>query len=164
MLPDEFYNSTIERCEYLKETRGVLLVAKGNPQYEKGELPVCAIIDQAKKDNNTSTQAFLDIKKAQAMTKLLHDYKDEIMMIDFHSHVNATGDFWADKFSGGDNQSLSNAVNRHNGYMHVLFTPKNILTFGKGKPQFGVVKFKNFDPLETQARWQNLFNEYLSRE
>lgn len=162
LFPDEFYNATIEMCNAKNESRGVLLVSTDNSSFREGKLMVCAMLNQAEQQGSAFS-VFLDKTKHDAMTNLLNDYKDKIQMIEFHSHTKSTGDYWADKFSGQDNQSLANAINRHRGYMHVLFTPNNILTFGKGKPQIGVAKINKFDPLETQAYWQHLFNEYLKR-
>jgi hypothetical protein len=160
MLPGDFYNATIQMCQAERETRGVLLIAKNNEEFNKGRLPVSAMISIG---YGTPTGVFPDDKKLNAINKFLVQYKNELMHIDFHSHTVGTGTFWEDKFSGGDNQSLANNANRHRGYMHVLFTPNNILTFGMGKPQFVVKDFDN-NPLETQEKWKNKFDEFLRNE
>ena len=131
MMPNEFYNATIEMCEGNRETRGVFLVPRQGIAVTKGHLPVEAMISIG---YGSSTAVFPDEQKLDAINKLLFDYKNDSMPIDFHSHTIETGGAFFNTFSDADNQSLANNVNRRRGYMHVLFTPTNILTFGMGKP------------------------------
>lgn len=159
MFPKGFYEATIQMCDAEKETNGVILISKNNEEFKKGRLPVCAMITTG---YGSSTRVFSDEEKGSALYKLLSNHLEEIIPIYFHCHTKSTGQFWEDKFSSVDNKSLLDCVNNHNGYMHVLFTPKNIITFGKGNPQFFVTD-QNNETRESAKYWKDKFNEILNQ-
>jgi hypothetical protein len=159
-LPEEFYAATEEMCRAEQETRGVLLIPRQGEATLKGNLSVMAIIPLG---YGSSVAVHLDDSKADAINKFLTDHSAEMMPIEFHTHTKATGDAFANTFSSGDYQSIANNVNRRETYMHVLFTPTNILAFGKNKPQFAVAEFEERG-LSVKAKQEMLiekFNEYL---
>ena len=169
MLPEEFYTLTQQMCLTEKETQGMLILKKGTESFNRGRFSVEAMISVGV---GTEGAVNIDKTKIVALKKLFDNHQSEITKIDFHTHTQATiqkyGAYYNNNFSDGDNKSISNAVNnykKHNHflkYMHVLFTPTNILTFGEDRPQFAVTKFKDeAKPLEKQEYWQNKFNEYL---
>lgn len=158
VLPKELYNATEQMCLAQRETRGVFLVPRQSEAMSKGRIAVEAMISIG---YGSSVQVYPDEAKFNAMNKLLQEYRDHIMPIDFHTHTVATGSAFSNTFSSQDTESIANNVNRHQGYMHVLFTPTNILTFGKGKPEFAVAEFAGINPVHKQEFWQQKFNEYL---
>ncbi len=158
LLPKEFYEATVAMCQTEKETRGVFLVPKQGEATSKGRLGIEGMLSIG---YGSSTSVYPDEAKLRAINKLLQEYGNEVFAIDFHSHTVATGEAWRNKFSGQDEQSIANGVNRYPGYMHVLFTPTNILTFGKAKPKFAVIDFTGSNILDKQAKWMQKFDQYL---
>ena len=167
VLPEEFYAVTEQMCQGERETRGVLLINKQNEAYAKNRLAVEAIIPIG---YGSPDHVFPDDAKLNAINRLLQENQETIGAIDFHSHTIGTvsqyGSYYGENFSGGDNQSLVNGVDRVRLYKHVLFTPTNILTFGMDNPQFAVADFDNVSagsPIEKHLYWQNKFQEYIEQ-
>ena len=160
VLPEELYFKTIEMCKSVNEKRGYLLIQKNEKSIAAGKFLVEAIIEISK-DQGSPYSTFVDDKMFDAFGKVLNEYSNEITRIEYHSHTSTTGGHWDDKFSGGDDQSLSNNVNRDRKYKHVLFTPNNVLTFGMDKPQFKVAEIENNNTRNKQAIWMDRFHEFL---
>lgn len=75
--------------------------------------------------------------KVKLLQDLINSQKRNISVIWFHTHVKSTGDYWYDKFSGGDYKSFSEQTDE---YKHVLFTPTSILTYSKEGLDFRFTK------------------------
>lgn len=80
--------------------------------------------------------------------------------IEFHTHPKALGDFWATRFSGGDLTTFSNRVIQEGEqYQHILFTPENILTWGKQDAPDVRIGFKQTQiVIDNWRKWNIKYN------
>lgn len=156
IIPKFFYNNTVQMCQTRNETRGFMIGRQID-----GKIIIEAFLAL---NMGTSTSVFPDENRFKAARKLLMNHP-EIVAIDYHSHAEGTGEYWFNKFSSGDFTAFANAINVNNDYMHVLFTPTHIGTFGLKKP---VVRFSHIrgineeSHLSTYLKWKNEFDSYIN--
>lgn len=63
--------------------------------------------------------------------KVVYNNSPDYSTIEFHTHTEGLGDSWTDRFSEGDLKTFNNRVLQEgDNYQHMLFTTKNILTWG----------------------------------
>lgn len=162
ILPMEFYKLTKNIVKLDGEMRGVLL-CKENDSF----LIVHSLIEIGR---GNSGGVFTDPKRLKAINKLLQDNLGKgVRAIDFHTHVTSTPRYYDDKFSdflggGGDFGSFREKLERNPDYLHVLFTPTHILTFGKSKPSFALSGKPNPDVWNFFTHWNKEFGENLLLE
>lgn len=156
IIPNFFYENTVQMCQVRNETRGFMVGRQTN-----GKIIIEAFLAL---NMGTSTNVFPDENRFKAARKLLMKHP-EIVAIDYHSHPVGTGEYWSDKFSSGDIAAFANAINVNNDYKHVLFTPTHIGTFGLKKPivRFSYIAGINEEShLNTYLTWKNEFDSYIN--
>ena len=79
-------------------------------------------------------------EKLNLLQDLINKQDRTIEVIWFHSHVKSTGEYWYEKFSGGDYATFNKQSQE---YMHVLFTPTSILTYSRKGMDFRFSKNTN---------------------
>lgn len=63
-------------------------------------------------------------------TKNINVADPDIVVIEFHTHIELLGKFWFDKFSGEDlNTFKQRVLSEGDDYKHILFTPTHILSW-----------------------------------
>lgn len=109
--------------------------------------------------NNIAEYPFLsgsgDVGSVFPSKKIVFNDSPRYSTIEFHTHTAALGGYWTDKFSGGDLASFSKRILQEGkDYKHILFTPENILTWGKDSAPDVRIGFGNN---ETVIK---IFNDY----
>ncbi len=113
VIPDWIFNQIISICKKEGEYAGYLVCRNQIVEYPflSGNGTVGSVYPKKKLTFNNSL-----------------DYET----IEFHTHTSALGDYWTNKFSGGDLKTFNNRCQQDGDqYKHILFTTDNILTWGK---------------------------------
>jgi len=153
IIPDIFYDATVEICNTTnRETRGVLICKK----FPNSSFLIESVLVLG---TGTSYEVFPEEKRLRAAQALLSRHP-EFIAVDFHSHTTGTGESFYENFSSDDISSLARAVSGYNGYMHVLFTPTHICTFGLQQPYFCVAEITNRTPDQLISRFAEILNEF----
>ncbi len=127
IFPESFWESSKEMCEGNYEKAGWLICKKS---FIKDYL--IYIVEYP----FTTDEGDMGSVYPSKRLNLPDDYSG----VEFHIHPEGLGEYWFDKFSSGDYTTFSNRMRDNINYKHVLFTPTNILTFGKETPEFRVGK------------------------
>lgn len=78
--------------------------------------------------------------------KIVFNNSPQYTTIEFHTHPNLLGNFYMGNFSNGDMHTFNNRVLQEgNQYQHILFTGKNVITWGKNEAPDVRVGFGNTD-------------------
>lgn len=82
--------------------------------------------------------------------------------VEFHIHPELLGDFWASNFSEGDLNTFNNRIKQEGeNYTHVLFTPKNVLTWGYKEAPNIRIGFKETDyVMNLFKKWNDKYNQW----
>jgi hypothetical protein len=159
ILPIELYVLVSNMIERAQETRGVMLYEKSIVNSKDFYIVRCVI----EIGIGDYTSVYPDQSKMIAINDIIRSHN--MQWIDFHTHTLSTGQHWSNQFSTGDYKSISAIMNRMTNwkkYMHVLFTPTSILTFGIDKPELVLPMSENENVLPTHNKWLQLFNSTLN--
>ncbi len=112
VIPEYIFNIIFELCKKEKEYCGQLLIYKNIVEY-----PFIS----------GNGNLFSTFPSKKVIFNNVH-----YSAIEFHTHPKLLGENWEDKFSSGDYTTFENRIIQEGDkYQHVLFTSKNILTYGK---------------------------------
>ena len=139
VLSSNMYDATKEMCHTERENLGRMLYYKSEDQSILNQ-DLFIILHMINIGYGTSVSTYPDEKRSAASHKLLSMHP-KLSFIDYHTHTVSTGDAYTQQFSsmdGGDISRLTTLIERYEGYMHVLFTPTHILTFGRNRPYFAI--------------------------
>ncbi len=103
----------------------------------------------------------IDKRKKNSILELINR-NPELIPIEFHTHTVWTGKHWDDKFSNGDYEIIGKMLSINPEYMHVLFTPQNILTVAKSKMAFNLGDTNTEIGNKIIERFKEIKNEYES--
>lgn len=158
VFPLEFYNLTKEMCNSWREVRGIITA-----NLQESDNKKFYILDFIKTlGYGSSTRVYLNEDKSVAVDEFIRQNLFK-KIIEFHSHTIESGDSSRDCFSEQDKKILKKMINKNPNYMHVLFTPTNILTFGKEKLGFILTKNTNQAVIKKYNSLDLQFEEILAR-
>jgi hypothetical protein len=83
-------------------------------------------------------------------------------VIQFHVHPEHLGQYWFDRFSSGDFDTFREKMKEDEQYIHILFTPTHILTFGKSKCDIRIGRALQTDAIEVLAIKDKYWKEKLN--
>ncbi len=147
------FDKTLSLTKKVEETRGVLFYRKDREN--KDYYIVMAMLETG--DGN-SVSVFHDPVKFEAINHILTECPNYGMM-EYHVHTEHTGRAFYNNFSAGDLVSLGKNVVRMPHYMHVLFTPENVCTFGLDSPAFTVPMNRVIEHEAHIEEWQKIFKK-----
>lgn len=131
IMPEYFLPKIKQMCSGRNEKAGFLICSK-----QLSNDFICYIVEHVRVMEEGNPASVYPSK----MIKM--GLPNEFSAIEFHIHPKALGEFWQNKFSQGDYDTLSKRVSKDISYKHVLFTDTQILTFGNEKPDFLISKIQ----------------------
>jgi hypothetical protein len=160
VLPIEMYDATLKMCRARNEVRGIMFYMTSADHHI-----VRHMINIACGSPVEVSEEYTDIKKLNAANQLLHE-KPDLKYIEYHTHTIGTGQIFYDRFSGmgGDIGVLLNRLEKNPNYMHVLFTPTHILTFGVEKPGFAITTAPSSTIGQEMTEIDTLYRQILSKQ
>jgi len=159
ILPETFYQPTIQFTAVENESRGVMLakemVVEGKTFYLVEYMQTLGYGD--------NVSVFPDEQKRQAFIQMLQQHGAGMKVIEYHAHTVGTGSAWQDKFSGGDFKTAEGMLTRNPNYIHVLFTPTNVLTLAQKATSLKLAKVKpeaKQMAIDKFEEWQRIFSSF----
>jgi len=160
ILPETFYQPTLQFTAVENESRGVMLAR----EMVTGGKTFCIVEYMQTLGYGDNVSVFPDEQKRQAFIQMLQQHGAGMKVIEYHAHTVGTGSAWQDKFSGGDFKTAEGMLTRNPNYLHVLFTPTNVLTLAVKPTAFKLAKVKpeaKQVALDKFEEWQRIFASFL---
>ena len=162
VLPAGFYQATAQIARAERESRGVMLASvvrsEGKDFYVVEYMQTLGYGDKV--------SVFPSEEKRQAFIKMMQERGMGMKLVEYHSHTVGTGSIWRNRFSDGDFYTIEKMLAKNPDYMHVLFTPTNILTLSQKAAAFKLAR-GNQDALAAAMEkfefWQEMFSTYSSK-
>lgn len=161
ILPQVFYQATVQFTLEERENRGVMLANEMESDGKK--FYVVEYMQTLGYGDDVSV--FPDDQKKRAFMQMLQEHGAGMKVIEYHAHTIGTGQHWQNRFSGGDFDTIRKMLTRNPDYIHILFTPTNILTLSEKAAAFKLARVNQearAAALDKFERWQNIFSSFLA--
>jgi len=162
VLPAGFYQATAQIARAERESRGVMLASiaqsAGKDFYIVEYMQTLGYGDKV--------SVFPSEEKRRAFIKMMQEHGTGMKVVEYHVHTIGTGTAWRDRFSDGDFDTIEKMLAKNPDYMHVLFTPTNILTLSQKAAAFKLARGNqevSDAVMEKFERWKEVFLTYLSQ-